>query len=307
MVDLNGAGSATVGGLSAAGAGQVQWWLAEQVSPVNLLVYPALAMPIVFHANTWDNAAVDVRLQVSTSSTFATTIYDALSTSTPESPDTTVIVSGLVNGTTYYWRVRAEYTPASQVGPWSTTWSFLVLIDASDAVEYVYEDVGVEVTQDPDAAEYVYENVGVMQTLDSSAPEYVYMSVGVQQTLDPDAVEYVYLGDVDANTPTPMIWFLMPPSGRAGDGIQIVGFGFGDLQSTYTGAVEVQYPLPIGWVSVGIVSWQTFPADPNAYTELRMLDEVSGYIDMQHTIIEITVPGDAIPPGYPVRVRTDGP
>ena len=306
MADLNGAGSATLGGLATVASGQTQWWDALQDDPFDTELIPSTTYGFVIHVDTWDNGPIDVRLQISTSPTFSSFLHNALTTGVPETPNTTVLIAGMTNGTTYYWRVRGEQ-PSGSVGQWSTTRSFKVYVDASDAAEYVYLNVGAQVVVDADAAAYVYLNVGAEVTLDPDVVEYIYENVGAEITRDGDAVEYVYEGDVNTATPTPRIWFLMPGSGRAGDGIQIVGWGFGDLQSTYVGEVEVDYGGSTGWVSVPISSWQTFPADPPAYGPDRMLDPVTGQVDMQHTIITIVVPADAIPPGYPVRVKTNGP
>lgn len=70
--------------------------------------------------------------------------------------------------------------------------------------------------------------------------------------------------------------------------------------------VEINYGGE-NWEPVQVLGWQTYPPDPNAYTELRMIDPETEHIDMQHTVIEITVPEEAVPPGYPIRIRTNGP
>lgn len=65
------------------------------------------------------SGAINYRLQLSTDSTFTTTMYDD-STLT----DTSKQVSSLLNNTTYYWRVKA----GNSVGwsEWSTRWKFRV-------------------------------------------------------------------------------------------------------------------------------------------------------------------------------------
>jgi len=72
----------------------------------------------------------------------------------------------------------------------------------------------------------------------------------------------------------------------------------------YSGSVELYYGTARGWVTVPVVSWQTFPPTANAYTAARKLDPETAYIDMQHSIVEIVVPDGAVPPGYPTRIRT---
>jgi hypothetical protein len=79
----------------------------------------------------------------------------------------------------------------------------------------------------------------------------------------------------------------------------------GDLQATYGGVVEY---LDAGtWHPIPVVTWQTFPGTANALTAARTINEELGILDPQHTGIQIVVPAGALPPGYPIRVRTNGP
>ena len=77
-----------------------------------------LDMPITFRW-TPSIGATSYQLQVSTSSTFSSTSYDQ-SNLTGISQQ----ISGLSNGTTYYWRVRASNS-ASPSG-WSSVWNFTI-------------------------------------------------------------------------------------------------------------------------------------------------------------------------------------
>ncbi len=72
---------------------------------------------------SWNGAtgAANYRLQVSTNSSFTTTIYDSSGLTA-----TSVILGGLVNGTQYYWRVNASN--AGGTGSWSTVWSFTAVV-----------------------------------------------------------------------------------------------------------------------------------------------------------------------------------
>ena len=67
----------------------------------------------------WNAAtgASSYRVQISTTSAFATTVTDRSGITT-----TSVAVAGLVSGTRYYWRAYAASSAGSS--PWSTTWSF---------------------------------------------------------------------------------------------------------------------------------------------------------------------------------------
>ncbi|MBI3788825.1 MAG: T9SS type A sorting domain-containing protein [Ignavibacteriales bacterium] len=64
--------------------------------------------------------ALSYQLQVSTSSTFGTTIFDDARIS-----GTSQLVGPLSNATTYYWRVRANYLLFSS--DWSNIWSFMTV------------------------------------------------------------------------------------------------------------------------------------------------------------------------------------
>ena len=153
-----------------------------------------------------------------------------------------------------------------------------------------------------DGVAYQYMNVGVFSVSDDSWPVYHYINVGVVQTLDDTWTVYHYL-NVTEDPPYPTLWFLKPTFGRAGDTIGIYGIGFGSTQSEFSGVVQVNYGLPIGWQNVPILSWTTVGANGDAYGPDRHLDQILGEIDQEHTLVEIQVPADAVPPGYPVRVR----
>jgi hypothetical protein len=85
---------------------------------VAIVLIPAMAQSAINVKVTWNKAlyATSYRLQVSTVTTFATTVADTVLT------DSTKTVNGLVPLTTYYWRVNA--TNSVGTSPWSATWSF---------------------------------------------------------------------------------------------------------------------------------------------------------------------------------------
>lgn len=463
MADINGAGGAVLGGLTGTGVGHVEWWTVEVIEPLDGSSTPTTAPDVKVQAETWNGSAVNVQVQVSTSVGFGSTVYDSTASEPGDGVTPGVIsLSGLVNLTTYYVRARIRVTGYD--GPWSPVVSFTVDERIGEVVEYIYSNVGIENVLVSDAPEYVYENVGILQDMSPDVLEYIYSNIGVLLNLmSSHIVEYAYEGDVNTLTPNPVIWFLAPSFGREGDGIAIYGFGFGDLQTTYSGTVQVDYggvvvgenlalnpsgavntdhwsfgtqrtttppgvdppeetalyaqidlvglgnsinhdvidlpeapPQTVrvtvwayaqglgygevvfftstpddssassqyatevrpadgwvqivsefqtsveypsvkvqgvawsetgsaklyltglmvqvlstdpngGWQTVPVVSWQTFPPDANAYTEDRLLDETTQHIDMQHQVVEIVVPPGAIPPGYPVRICTDGP
>jgi hypothetical protein len=133
---------------------------------------------------------------------------------------------------------------------------------------------------------------------------YVEQNFGIEVTLKSLGAEYVHEGDVSTNLPDPHIWFLRPTAGRPYDGIDIVGFGFGDLQETHNGVPQIY--IDGTWYPLAVTDWTAFPPTPVAYTSGRIIDETwDGYIDPQHQVISIIIPAGAKPPGHSVRVKTE--
>ncbi len=83
-------------------------------SPANGATGLATSLTLSWNAST---GATSYRLQVSTSSAFTTTVVDQSGLS-----GTSSLVSGLLTGTTYYWRVNASNSGGASA--WSATWSY---------------------------------------------------------------------------------------------------------------------------------------------------------------------------------------
>lgn len=314
MADINGAGSATVGGLTAVGQGRREWFTLAAGTPLNGAQAPALQPVLTATAAGWTGASAQVQFQINTTTTFDSPLYDGtdgphgMGTFSFQAPEPLTV------GTTYYWRAKL-FGNAGMTTGWTEVRAFRVFPLSGDALEFVDFNVGVQEATNDELRNlhfYAWENTGLDWFADPRSRdvvEFVDFNVGIQQpTLHQigDLHLYAWEGDVSTHTPTPIIWFLDPSFGRSGDSIKVVGFGFGDLESTYSGVVQLLYP-DVGWVTVPVLGWQVYPAQPNAYTPTRVMDLLVGRVDMQHTVIEITVPADAVPPGHPVRVRTDGP
>jgi YVTN family beta-propeller protein len=95
-------------------------------SPSNGLTGVPINPTLTWNASNW---ATSYRLQVSTSSTFTTTVVDQsgiMATSYP--------VSGLTSGTLYYWHVNASNV--SGPSSWSDTWSFTTSAPTSPTIAY---------------------------------------------------------------------------------------------------------------------------------------------------------------------------
>lgn len=313
MAEISGASSITLPGLEH-GVGSAEAVVGPDGAHVVTLSQPrdgnrvqstAVALSMVV-AHTGSGTATDVQVEISQTPDFAAVDWNATLLTQPDG-HVTVIATGLTDLTTYYWRARAAYAGSGLWQPWSPIWSFTVDTATGRAFGWVDLNSGLGVVSDPDGVWHAEENVGMVFTPDADATGVVHENVSMLLIPDGDAYGYVHEGDVSTNTPVPHLWFLKPPAGRPGDGIRIFCFGVGDLQATYGAVVEVRYPAPRGWVAVPVISWQTYPPTVNAYTELRELDPSAEKIDMQHQVVEITVPGDSLPPGYPIRIRTEGP
>lgn len=276
------------------------------ISPQNGERTPSTAVPLTVAVSNNGGVNTDVEFIVSTDPAFGSTAATATVTNQPNGtfywqP------SGLSASVLYYWRARGAPTGTTTWGPWSEVRSFTIDINTSRALEYSYENVGPLRVSYSGVIDYSYENVGFQVIYYSGVIEYVHENVGFRISIDPDAVEYAFEGDVSTNTPTPRLWFLLPNSARPLDGVAIYGLGMGDLVSTFDAQVQI---LPTGateWIDVPVVSWQTFPPTDDAYTEDRVLNPSTGEIDMQRTVVEILVPDESQPPGFLIRIRTDGP
>lgn len=94
------------------------------------------------------SGAESYRIQIDDDASFSTPLTD-ISNITQTSFQT----SGLIEGNTYYWRVRAQC--GGEAGPWSSTWSFItevvsttIVFELGDAMGAPGEEVGVAVTLD---------------------------------------------------------------------------------------------------------------------------------------------------------------
>lgn len=178
---------------------------------------------------------------------------------------------------------------------------------SAEGVAYDYENVGVFLEAGVEAAAYVYENVGVFLEQEQEGYAYSYFNMGYGIANSGEGYGYVFYGDVNEDTPEPVLWFLLPNFGREGDGFRLYCYGVGEFQATFDGDVELDWGGVTGWQTITVVSWTSIPANGDAYGPDRLFDGATGHIDMEHTIIEAVIPTGTVPPGYLVRIRTDGP
>jgi hypothetical protein len=309
MVYRDGGGSGSITPLYGSAVAAKGTWFAGPLFPADGDRPSQLKPTLTAAISASGGGPSSVQWDVSTNSGFTAIIWTLTETSVPNQASRSVTMNSvtLTNLTTYYWRVRAG-DGAGVWGPFSTTRTFTPDLNAGRGYLGIYENVGIELLPSYWGVLEAYENVGLQDLRKGYVVDTHYYVVSPEDRRKGDATDQMYFGDVNTQTPTPHIWWIKPAAGRAGDGIQIVCFGAGDLQSTFSGVVEIYMGAAGGgWQPVSVNTWQVFPPTVNAYTSARTLDEAANVIDMQHQVIEITVPAGSVPPGYPLRLRTEGP
>lgn len=268
---------------------------------VQLISPVGIAEPLiraVFRARHISATNQDLQFEVASDAAFATVISSATITNVAPLVTTSWTMGvDLTPGVKAYWRVRAGDFSGSSWGSWYS--SFTMYQTGGNGYGYVWLNASAVVTDTGKGHEYAWLNGGPLLVDVGCGYEWVWANVGRDLQIGTDAYEYVWQNNDDSN-PLPHVWFVDPTSGRPGDGFTVIGFGFGDLQSTYTGHVEIDLQDGAGWQTVGVVTWQRFPADPDMYGPDREIR--AGKIDPQHDEIGVLVPSAAIPPGLLVRV-----
>lgn len=222
-------------------------------------------------------------------------------------------------------------TPPADMGPAGTPWFYRVTVtDTSDATattsptktlsfydpqaqqRYLYALANVGVAFDPtDLAGgvdgntrnfqrflYALANAGVgFDPTDTPAAGWDGEGGGEPSdgyTLD--FARFLYqLANITTATPTPHIWYVFPAFGREGWEFQIIGYGFGDTQATWSGSVT------LNGLAVGITSWELVA---QASSNLK-IDPITNTAEPVHQLIRAVVPEDA--ESGLVVVCTDGP
>lgn len=274
------------------------------VQPAEGVRQPSTGVWLLLHVDSTGALATDVHVQVSASPTFGTTVHDSVLTGRADGAHH-LLVTGLADQTTYYARVRAAEAGTTGWGAWTPTRTFVVDTKVGRAIQYVDVNVGAEVGRgQPQAVQTVDLNVGYRRRPDDRGTQYVDLNVGSPRILTRHGVHYVDLSEVSTNQPIPRIWFLLPSRGGPGDGIDIYGWGFGELQATFDGRAEYWDPMVREWIPLPVTSWVVYPAGPDAYTADRRISAFDGIVTPQHQVVGITIPATALPPGYQVRIVT---
>lgn len=149
--------------------------------------------------------------------------------------------------------------------------------------------------------EYIVANVGVAAPVSAYVPESILGNVGVELTEKSDVPEYV-IGNVDTSVPTPLIFGLTPSAARSGDGVTVIGSGFGATAGELAGVIEVDHDG--AWEALSVVTWTRHSATADAGTVDREIS-IAGVVDPQHEEVLVTIPVWATPPGLDLRVRTN--
>jgi hypothetical protein len=151
------------------------------------------------------------------------------------------------------------------------------------------------------AFESVVSNIGVATSPSSIAAESILGNVGVASVPSAGAFEAM-VGQILDGGAAPMIFALVPSAARGGDGISVIGSGFGATQLERAGVVETFNGLT--WEAMSVNSWARIPASADASTANRVIDPAGGVFDPEHEQIDVSVPSWAVPPSVQIRVRT---
>ena len=152
-----------------------------------------------------------------------------------------------------------------------------------------------------DAAEYLTANVGLEVALATVGTETVTANVGLQVGLTTEATESL-TGELLDGGAAPVIYGLVPSAARGGDGISVIGSGFGATQLERAGVVETFNGLT--WEGMSVNSWARIAPSADADTVDHAIDPASGVFDPEHEQIDVSVPAWATPPSLQIRVRT---
>lgn len=249
------------------------------------LISPQLSPIVTVKPISNDGTLMTVEIESATDASFTTGVTTTTLTSRPSGVDVSTVLGPFTDKTTVYLRSRAGGS-----GNWSA-WMGTIQMSLNAAAA--------------SAAHIENMNVGVTLPVVQNAAHIECLNVGVNLPLVKHAVHIDCIGDVNTATPTPQIWGIFPTAGREGDGFTIYGHGFGATAATYNGTAIMEMAPD---VVLSVSAWVQVAAGAHAYDALRYLDVSTSppTITMEYQRIDVTVPNGAIPPGYPVRVDTDG-
>lgn len=307
MAFKDGAGTLTISPFVMGARGATLEIQAVPLAPEHLSIAPTGHLTFLVSNTTATDTDVEVR--VSTSSGFGTTVYTQTLLALANG-QYSVLATGLVRGTTYYWQVRASEAGAGTWTPWSTVAggvpsSFVYDDQRSAAHEYLYVNLGALDDTAESAHETITLNTGFLSTPNDEAHEGITVNVGFEVWENIEGNEYIYL-DANEDPPVPHIWFLWRPYGFGGNEVWAYGHGFGNPRTEFDGAIlfNVGPDYTTDDVNLGINEWYEQIAGPEAYTENRRITpgtfDTEPIVDTEVGIIRFIAPIEVMPDQDPV-------
>jgi M6 family metalloprotease-like protein len=187
---------------------------------------------------SWNTSsgATSYRLQVSTSNTFSTTVFDQ-----DGIVGTSQAVTELLNNMTYYWRVNA--TNSSGTSDWSTTWSFTTIVTS-----VVVSGRQLVVNGSPFTIKGVgYSPVPICDDPEAMSPNGDYFTSGYSAIYDRDLP---LLREMGANTIRLWSW------NNTADHLDF-------LDKAYNNGIDPIYVIAGFWINPGLI------IDPNYWNNVR--------------------------------------
>lgn len=237
-------------------------------------------------------APFQVQFQTSSDAGFSSTLWSqTLTNQYPGLVSATVGVA-LTPDVTSYWRARAG--DGTSWGPWSSAQALHPLLERTNAMEYMHENVGAGLFLSEDAGEYLHANVGIAITFSAEAHEYLHENVGFQKVLDRRGGEYLH-ENAFVGVPTPHLWFAWLEYGFVNDHVFVYGQGLGTLMTEYNASMRIR-DVNTGLDStMSVFDWSVNPAGTHAYDELRKIYKGAGpetppIVTQEADIVEVVIP-----------------
>lgn len=200
----------------------------------------------------------------------------------------------------HFWRVRAGLQSGPTWGDWSTPRRLTYAANAGNAAMGTWQNAGVYVQHTGKTAIGVWHNVGFYVVHSRKTGMGVWQNVGFYVVHTGKTAIGSWQEGRGNIVPTPHIWYLIPDSGRPGDGFRIIGMGFGSSAVQYNGKAYLGVPLDLDH-QLPVVDWDEVAATVDAYGPARVISP--DLINVEYEYIDVTVYDDA--ESAAVRVVTD--
>ncbi len=173
---------------------------------------------------------------------------------------------------------------------------------------YALANVGVDdpYTEAPNAHAYALANVGVAYSPtdvpsggadgeNRDNPPILYALANVSVSVSGLSAFLYAFGDINTDTPTPHLWYVVPDYGQEGWQFTVVGYGLGDSQGEYSGLVKLNA------LTCSVVTWIGVAAEALPHT----IDPTTDTADPVHQEVTAIVPAGAV--SGVITIETDGP